>query len=61
MDISRYLGIGIVMIVPAFVGSGALWHFLHSWIAVFIWIIVMAFLYGRIVPEKLAGNANRSL
>ncbi len=53
MEISRYLGIGIVLIIPAFVGSGAVWQFFNSWIAVFIWIIIMAFLYGGILSKGI--------
>ncbi len=56
MDISRMLGIGIVMIVPAFVGSGAIWHFLNNWLVVFIWIIIMAGLYVWILKKSSSRN-----
>ena len=49
---SRDIGIGIVMIIPSFVGSGALWHLFHNWIAVFIWLIVMVCVYGGILKKK---------
>jgi VIT1/CCC1 family predicted Fe2+/Mn2+ transporter len=52
MDISRDIGIGIVMIVPTFVGAGLVWQLLGSWIAVFIWIAIMAFFYGRGIYNK---------
>lgn len=56
MDIARKIGIGIVMIVPSFVGSGALWHIFHSWLAVIIWVILMAALCSAILSGKLTGG-----
>ena len=52
MEISRDIGIGVVMIIPAFVGCGALWEIFGSWIAVFIWIIIVAGVYGGILFAK---------
>ena len=52
MDIARKIGVGIVMIVPTFVGSGALWHIFHSWVAVIIWVILMAALCGGLLSRK---------
>jgi hypothetical protein len=49
---AKDLGIGIVFIIPTFVGCGALWHFLHSWPAILAWIIVMACVYGGILYKK---------
>jgi len=49
---ARDLGIGIVMIIPAFVGGGALWHFFHSWLAILACIIVMAIVYVGILLRK---------
>jgi len=49
---ARDLGIGIVMIIPAFVGGGALWHCFHSWLAILAWIIVMAIVYVGILLKK---------
>lgn len=60
MDISRMLGIGIVMIIPAFVGSGALWNFLNNWFAVFIWIIIMAGLYVWILNKSSSRHRNEA-
>ena len=54
MDIYRKIGIGIVMIIPSFVGSGLLWNIFNNWIPVLIWIIIMAFLYGGILTGKLS-------
>ena len=54
MDIFRKIGIGIVMIIPTFVGSGLVWGIFNSWIAVLAWIIIMAFLYGGILSGKLS-------
>jgi len=52
MDFSRKIGIGIVMIIPAFVGSGAVWNIFSSWLAVFIWVVIMAFLYHGVLSGK---------
>lgn len=52
MDISRDLGIGIVMIIPSFVGGGAAWHLFHSWTVVFIWLIIMVCVYGGILKKR---------
>ncbi len=53
MDIPRKLAILIVMIVPTFVGAGAIWHIFESWIAVLIWVVVLAVVAGNIVTGKL--------
>ena len=52
MEISRDIGIGVVMLIPTFVGSGAVWEIFGSWIAVIIWIIIMAGSYGKILSKK---------
>jgi len=41
MDVPRLLGKAIVMIIPTFVGGGAVWHIFHSWLAVCIWIAII--------------------
>lgn len=52
MGITRCLGIGIIMIIPSFVGGGALWDILKSWAAVFVWIIAMAVVYSVILSKS---------
>jgi FtsH-binding integral membrane protein len=52
MDVSRKIGIGIVMIVPAFVGGGALWSLFESWIAVLIWLALLALGYRSVFLSK---------
>ncbi len=52
MDMSRKIGIGIVMIIPAFVTGGLLWSIIPSWIAVAIWEIIMVLIYTRIIGRK---------
>jgi hypothetical protein len=52
MGITRCLGIGIVMIIPSFVGGGALWDIFKSWAAVFVWIAAMAVVYGVILSRS---------
>jgi hypothetical protein len=54
MDLARKFGIGIVMIIPAFVGSGALWQIFHSFIPVIIWVIIMALVVRGILTSKLS-------
>lgn len=55
---SRDIGIGIVMIIPSFVGSGAVWQLTHGWGLgirwglVILWIIAMICVYGGILKRK---------
>lgn len=52
MEISRDIGIGIVMIIPSFVGGGALWQIFHNWPLIFLWLIIMVCIYGGILLKK---------
>ncbi len=54
MDFARKFGIGIVMIIPSFVGAGAVWAIFGSWFAIAVWVIIMAVLLGAILSGKLA-------
>ena len=51
MDLARKLGIGIVMIVPAFVFGGVLWALVESWLAVLGLEIIMVLVYAWTVSE----------
>ena len=53
---SRDIGIAIVMMIPSFVGSGAVWHLTHNWLFVALWIIVMIFVYGGILKRKYSSD-----
>ncbi len=53
--IARKIGIGIVMIVPTFVGAGALWSIVHSYVLTAIWVVVMAGLCGGVITGRLFG------
>jgi len=53
MDVPRKIGIGIVMIVPTFVGSGALWALFHSFFPVIIWVALMALATMGIIVGKI--------
>jgi hypothetical protein len=54
MEVPRKIGIGILMLVPTFVGGGALWDIIgKSWTVVIIWIILMAFFTGGIISGRL--------
>ena len=52
MDLARKLGIGIVMIVPAFVFGGVLWALVKSWLAVLGLEIFMVLIYAWIVSGR---------
>ncbi|MBW2027777.1 MAG: hypothetical protein JRH06_14275 [Deltaproteobacteria bacterium] len=55
MDVPRKIGIGILMLIPTFVGGAALWDiFGGSWIPVAVWVIIMAGVAGGIVNEKIS-------
>jgi hypothetical protein len=61
MDTVRKLAILIVMIIPTFVGAGAVWDIFGSWIAVFIWVIIMGVVAGNIVTGRLlTGSDSRA-
>jgi hypothetical protein len=51
MDISRGLGIGIVLIIPSFVGAGAVWHIFHSWTGILLWLVIMVCMYAGILKK----------
>ena len=56
MDIARKLGIGIVMVIPTFVGGGAVWDIFGSWLAVVVWVMIMALFSGAILSGRLLSN-----
>ncbi len=60
MDITRKLAILIVMIVPTFVGAGALWDVFGSWIAVLIWVVVMGVVAGNVITGRLLTGGDRA-
>jgi VIT1/CCC1 family predicted Fe2+/Mn2+ transporter len=53
MDLARKIGIGVTMLIPAFVLSGVAWQFVHSWIAVLIMLIIVGAGYWSIVTGRL--------
>ena len=52
MDIPRMFGKAIVMIIPSFVGAGAVWDLFHSWAAIGIWIVAMVIFTCAVVLRK---------
>ena len=52
MDIPRMFGKIIVMIIPGFVGAGAVWDVFHNWVAVGIWTIAMVIFTCAVVLKK---------
>ncbi len=53
MDISRKIGVGITMIVPAFVFGGLFWSWFNSMIVVLLVQIAMVGVYISIITGKL--------
>lgn len=53
MDKPRKTGIGIVLIIPTFVIAGLIWALIESWLAVFIWVLIVAVFYGAFAADKL--------
>ncbi len=49
METPRKIGIGVIMIIPAFVFGGVVWALIESWITVFIFEILMVLLYSSII------------
>ncbi|UCF84906.1 MAG: hypothetical protein JSV50_04550 [Desulfobacteraceae bacterium] len=49
MELPRKIGIGVVMIVPAFVFGGIVWSLIESWIGVIVIEILMVLLYSSII------------
>ncbi len=56
---ARDLGIGIVMIIPAFIGGGALWEICESWLAVMLWLLLTACAYGGILFARHKKRSNQ--
>lgn len=52
MDLSRRIGIGIVMLVPTYVGAGALWAMFHNWFVIFGWVVVMFAVGGAVISGR---------
>ena len=52
MDIPRIFGKVIVMIIPGFVGAGAVWDVFQSWIAIGIWSVAMVIFTCVVVLRK---------
>ncbi len=52
MDIPRMFGKTIVMIIPGFVGAGAVWDVSHSWTAIGIWTIATVIFTCAVVLKK---------
>jgi hypothetical protein len=52
MDVPRMFGKAIVMIIPGFVGAGAIWDVFHNWTAIGIWAIATVIFTCTIVLKK---------
>lgn len=54
MDLVRKLAIAIVMIIPAFVFGGLVWHWFGSWWAVLVVEVIAVILYFLIITGKFS-------
>lgn len=55
MDNPRKIAIGIVMIVPTFVGAGAIYDGSSAdWAGILVWVATMAVLYGSLITGKFS-------
>ncbi|UCF56887.1 MAG: hypothetical protein JSW15_12625 [Deltaproteobacteria bacterium] len=52
MDVPRKLGTGIILIIPTFVVAGAVWDIFHSWVAVGVWVVIMAIISAATLFRK---------
>ena len=60
MEIPRNIGIGIVMIIPAFVFGGVVWSWFGSWFTVFILEVLMVLLYSSIISGWPVGAIQKT-
>jgi len=51
MDTPRKIGIAIVMIIPTVVFAGAIWAVFHSWVSIFVWVILMVGFTARLIGK----------
>ena len=59
MEIPRKIGIGILMIVPIFVGAGAVWDiFGGNWLAIIVWIILTGLFSGALIKGRFSSKEN---
>ena len=56
METSRLIGIGIVMIIPSFVGAGAMWDLFGNWVSVTAWIVLIAIIYAGILYRGISSK-----
>jgi hypothetical protein len=47
MDLARFIGIIVVFGAPGIIGGGLVFHWFHSWVAVWIFEILLALLALR--------------
>jgi hypothetical protein len=56
MDTPRKIGIAIVMIIPTFVFAGAIWSISHSWVSIFVWVVLMAGFTAGLIRKVSPGG-----
>jgi len=52
MNVARMCGKAIVMIIPTFVGAGVVWELFHNYVAVGIWVVIVALVSAATVFRK---------
>ena len=57
MDLVRKSAIAVVMIIPAFVLGGLVWHWFHSWFAVLGLEVLVILAYFMIISGKFSKAA----
>jgi len=60
MDTPRKIGIGVAMIIPAFVFGGTVWSWFGSWFTVFILEVLMVLLYSSIISGWPVGVTQKN-
>ena len=60
MEITRKIGIGVAMIIPAFVFGGAVWSWFGSWFTVFILEVLIVLLYSSIISGWPVGAIQKT-
>ena len=54
MDIGQKLGAAILMMIPTFVGGVLVFEYVHSWLAVIVWLALMPVVYWAIVTGRFS-------
>ena len=53
MQLGQKIGAAILMLIPSLLGGAGAYDYLHSWIAVIIWLALMPVLYWAIITGRI--------